>query len=290
MRSIIENNLNDIPVFLVAPSADTELFKQTLSAQIDIIPEEEFTESRCFTWLDGWRQQQVVKMSFYKLNIAEQYLAVDSDSYFIRPFRESDIFGSSNKTRLVATQNSPYFNPSKKRIQKLLGRRSNFIDMFRCFRNKNGVFELEFNTNDNDFHIPRHFISDSNYKNLPNEITESAIPYSFSRTDYIKTYFLPSPTIFSSLILKSFGEYISDKAEITFTDLIHLSSWEAAWYGHFAIKYFRNLVEFVEPLFFHFRSSEEVHCARKLGISSKSMKKSFLGITMASRHIPELQL
>lgn len=39
---------------------------------------------------NGWRYQQVIKANFHKLDIAENYVCIDSDSTFIRGFRKSD--------------------------------------------------------------------------------------------------------------------------------------------------------------------------------------------------------
>jgi hypothetical protein len=280
VASILENNRSDLPIFVCVPRSELVLFKNNLPTSLTIIAEEEFTDPRCFTWLDGWRQQQVVKLSFHRLGTCDRYLLLDSDSYFIREFSEEDIFGRPSEIRIVASSNNYVFDSSDE-IAKLAAGVSEIIP--------HSDLKIEFNE-DKSIRIPRCFLHDENYKNCPPELASAVIPYAFGRKNLTHSiHFMPPPVIFSSEILKKFERCLADE-EITFTDLIHLSPWEDDWYGHFAFKYFANLLTPVEPIFLWFITDEALIKARKMGISKHTLRKNFMGVTLAARHQFDLQL
>ncbi len=102
-RSILRHNTENLPVIFFVPAAQRLLFRNLLPASFQVIAEEEFTDPRCYSWLDGWRQQQVVKLSLHRLNLLDRFLVLDSDNYFIRDFTAADIFGAPADMRIVAT-------------------------------------------------------------------------------------------------------------------------------------------------------------------------------------------
>lgn len=282
IESILSNNKSDLPLFVCTPRCDLELFKAAVPSSATLIAEEDFTDPLCFTWLSsGWKQQQVVKMLFYRLDLCDQFLVLDSDSYFIREFSEEDIFGAADETRIVASLVPYIFGISKPIVNLALGFEA---DM------RSGDLKMDFNP-DRSLRIPRSFLKDKNYKNMPSEATLHMIPYAFSRmpTAAPHVHFLPTPIILSSEILRDFEQYVTDEG-VTFTDLIHLSAWEADWYGYFAFKFSRSRITPIEPLFLHFNSDESLNEARKMGVSRNSLTKNFLGVTLAARHQTELQL
>ena len=89
LDSVKRNNVDNIPFYISAPDTDVELFQSELGVGgytmvydggIVDIPSD----------VPGWIGQQVIKSSFWKLGLCENYVMIDSDSYFIRPFRVSD--------------------------------------------------------------------------------------------------------------------------------------------------------------------------------------------------------
>jgi hypothetical protein len=84
--SIQKFNEDKLPFYLSVPTEDIELFKQRNLPITDLIPDEDIfvAEGR------GWVQQQIVKSNFWKLDLCENYLCLDSDSYFIKPFYQHD--------------------------------------------------------------------------------------------------------------------------------------------------------------------------------------------------------
>ncbi len=89
LDSVKRNNVDNIPFYISAPDTDVELFQSELGVGgytmvydggIVDIPSD----------VPGWIGQQVIKSSFWKLGLCENYVMIDSDSYFIRPFKVSD--------------------------------------------------------------------------------------------------------------------------------------------------------------------------------------------------------
>jgi len=84
--SIQKFNKDELPFYISVPTEDIELFKERNLPVTDLIPDEDIfiAEGR------GWVQQQIVKSNFWKLDLCENYLCLDSDSYFIKPFYQHD--------------------------------------------------------------------------------------------------------------------------------------------------------------------------------------------------------
>ena len=88
LDSIIKYNRDNIPFYISVPKEDVQLFKSTLGTDgyILISDEELMNESLC----QSWKNQQIVKMVFWKAIKTENYVVLDSDSYFIKDFYYKD--------------------------------------------------------------------------------------------------------------------------------------------------------------------------------------------------------
>lgn len=85
VKSINKYNYDKLPFYISCPSSDLQLFKSKNWENTTIIADEEIDSNN-----QGWIGQQVIKSQFWKLNLCENYLCLDSDSEFIRPFYKSD--------------------------------------------------------------------------------------------------------------------------------------------------------------------------------------------------------
>lgn len=98
LLSIEEFNVERIPLFIVCPKDDFELF-EVLAPELnaELVAEESFDEP-VFSASEimssdsgvGFMNQQIYKMAFAELNLAEHYLCLDSDAVFVRPFYMKD--------------------------------------------------------------------------------------------------------------------------------------------------------------------------------------------------------
>lgn len=93
VKSIREYNRDRIPLYLIIPSEDLRSFKDKLGTEeINFL-----TDSAVLGLTMGFSKakeislppsimQQVIKSEFWRLELAENFLIIDSDSYFIRDF------------------------------------------------------------------------------------------------------------------------------------------------------------------------------------------------------------
>lgn len=140
LDSIVRYNVNKIPFYISCPRADMAEFKKYLGdAYYTLIDDESIYED---VQGNGWNSQQIVKSSFWKLELCENYLILDSDSYFIKHFYVSDfiapdgepytvmheqkeLFGwSCNKERELGFDPIKSFKECRKPIMDIFGRAS----------------------------------------------------------------------------------------------------------------------------------------------------------------------
>ena len=97
MKSIAEFNVDEIPVHLIIPEKDKDSFVENLgTGTYELHLDEEILKKvmACTTSTiadtSGGVLQQIIKSEFWRLGLAENYLIIDSDSYFIKDFSVSD--------------------------------------------------------------------------------------------------------------------------------------------------------------------------------------------------------
>ena len=105
-KSIHKHNKDDIPFYISVSGDEVDLFREHLEGlkvtvinEQDIIRANQKIDVNQFYKVRGGLRQQVVKSEFWRLNISENYLVLDSDCIFIRDFYESDY---------IAEDNTPY--------------------------------------------------------------------------------------------------------------------------------------------------------------------------------------
>lgn len=96
--SLREFNSEKIPVFMSYPQADAEFFdnmcaefKVTRVYDEDIYRSNPRHNIEALFHLSGNLSQQIIKSEFWRLGLCEEYLCVDSDMVFTRPFRARDL-------------------------------------------------------------------------------------------------------------------------------------------------------------------------------------------------------
>ena len=125
--SIEKYNRDNIPFYISCPKQDKQLFEDTLGTENytllldeDIYPLAQPKDDTIWGGvtiqtntngasveypLDGWRSQQIVKSSIHKLKITKNYLCLDSDSYFIKDFYESDFIAKDDIPYTIIHEN-----------------------------------------------------------------------------------------------------------------------------------------------------------------------------------------
>lgn len=105
--SIKKYNVDNIPYYISVPSNEYNLFKNNIDTDyVNLVIDENIINT---DGLNGWMSQQIVKSSFWKLGICENYVCIDSDSQFIRPFTIKDFMYNEETPYTVMHEHKEFF-------------------------------------------------------------------------------------------------------------------------------------------------------------------------------------
>ncbi len=150
MKSIEPHNTDSIPVYISVPSKDMDLFRQELQGfnyilinEEDILKKNPRIDMPLLYQKRGWIQQQIIKAEFWRLDISDNYLVMDSDCVFLRAFNLDDFIAEDNTPYSIINegkevlQSTERFGPSYARagfikdrapIRDILGRKGIIYD------------------------------------------------------------------------------------------------------------------------------------------------------------------
>ncbi len=125
LSSIEKFNQDHLSFYISTPRADKELLVQTLEnqgsyvwiADEDIVVANPNASLEKYQAMSGSLSQAIVKSEFWRMNLAKNYLCLDSDCVFIHPFSTSDFMGSDRVPFTVLHQNKEYFQMAQNRGQ-----------------------------------------------------------------------------------------------------------------------------------------------------------------------------
>lgn len=150
LESIQLFNEDDIPTYVSVPTKELELFKENISdLPCHLLTDEEILEkgieingpppknySRLIL-------QQIVKMEFWRMGYCQNFFWIDSDSYFIRPFRESDFFNDDGRIYNVQYEDSDLFCFAKKNgYKKIISDYKKVAQEFKDIFNRDGPYYI----------------------------------------------------------------------------------------------------------------------------------------------------
>lgn len=107
LRSIEQYNQDNIPVCIAVNNPDYKYFKNNLSGKFTLIRDSDIIVSKM---KDGWRYSAIIKPHLYRLKMYENYLCVDSDCEFIRPFHLSDFMYDENTPYTIMHENKTFMD------------------------------------------------------------------------------------------------------------------------------------------------------------------------------------
>lgn len=103
LNSIRQYNLDELVIYIIVPTEDLVSFRNKLGsdainylADLDILDLTMGCSNSTKIELPPVIMQQVVKTEFWRLRLAENYLIIDSDSYFIKDFSIKDFMFDNN--------------------------------------------------------------------------------------------------------------------------------------------------------------------------------------------------
>lgn len=142
----------------------------------------------------GWYTQQITKLCFHKIDLADDYMTIDSDIYFLRKFDKS-LF---------------YNDGTLKTVARKLGSGSERDGYKKFYKLHRGNGEMEY----------RYF-------------TSGYIKYIFNAGQLSWYDFVSSYALWSSEMLQEMEKFLKDEKFLDFADIIKLVPWEMQWYGQF---------------------------------------------------------
>ena len=261
----------NLPIVFSVPQKDLSLFKQTTKSfsNAKLIADEEFTPQECHS-LPGWFQQQVCKLHVHKLGIADSYLMMDSDAYFISIVGEDVLFDSAARLKVLFSElDSKYDDQNTRLIRFLLDEKVN-PDQFLSQRL--GSKDVIGRVNETIALAAANPSMNSNQRYAwVNQI--------FQIENEIK--FQPSQ-FFHNEILTEMQNFF-DNIGVTLTSLIKLSPWEYSWYSCFAFSLFTGDIRPENPPAIHFPTQNDYKMANDRGIDMSVISKRFSIVQMNGR-------
>ncbi|WP_114637327.1 DUF6492 family protein [Polynucleobacter necessarius] len=124
--SIDQFNGDHLPFYISTPIADKELLIETFGGHgnYEWVADEEIVAANPrssmvkYQAMAGGLSQAIIKSEFWRLGFAENYLCLDSDCVFIRPFNRSDFMNANGEVFTVLHQNKEFFQLARNRGEK----------------------------------------------------------------------------------------------------------------------------------------------------------------------------
>jgi len=138
VASFAQQNAEGLPLFIVVPPADLDLFSGLGGPHIEVLSEDLLSEFLVTEPVAGIRpgyiNQEIVKLAFWELGLTENYFCVDSDAVFVRPFGFDDFMFDATTPYTVLVEDNElkveprYYaehwqgrEPQLRHIQELVG-------------------------------------------------------------------------------------------------------------------------------------------------------------------------
>ena len=242
--SIQKYNKDKIPLYISVPKEDVQLFKNILGTSgYELITDEALLGENL---AQSWKTQQIFKMVFWKAIPTENYVVIDSDSYFIRDFYLKD-FLVNYKTPLDDAVPYTVMHEQK--------------DLFQWTAKYQDVLGWD----------PQISFAEC----------RTPIQELFDRKGRLYD-FGPVPVVWSSKVWKSLEEEYIKPNNLTFEGLINTISSEFTWYGEWLL--IKKPIELwpIEPMFKVFHYKLEYEQLKAQGYTENHWAKNYLGLVMQS--------
>ncbi len=89
LDSITKHNKDGIKVLISVNDGDYDYFKNNIPTDFQVIKDSDIIQCD-MVQSNPWQYQQIIKSQLHRIEITENYVCLDSDSYFIKDFYISD--------------------------------------------------------------------------------------------------------------------------------------------------------------------------------------------------------
>jgi hypothetical protein len=241
LDSIIQFNKDQIPFYISVPESDLELFKSVLGNEHYTL----ISDQSIDTDNTGWKGQQIVKSQFWKLGLCENYVCIDSDCFFIKPFFISDFMFDEDTPYTVCHEYKHYFEFIQKHP---------FISLNE---------PMPFDQRDSFVKERQHIMGLFGRK---------GVIYDFG----------PGPTIWSTKVWKSLEDNFIKYNNTTFSELIKLNGSEFTWYGEWLL--YSQEIRLIPkgPLFKNYHYPYLYQYDKQYNYDNEQISKLYLGVGIQS--------
>lgn len=122
LSSVEKFNVDGLPFYISTPKSHRDILCKTLGdkgyiwvADEDIVAANPKVSTQKYEAMPGGLSQAIIKSEFWRLGLAQNYLCLDSDCVFIKPFQESDFLSGDGVPYTVLHQNKEYFQLANNR-------------------------------------------------------------------------------------------------------------------------------------------------------------------------------
>lgn len=117
LASIVKHNKDSLPLVISVNNEDFDFFDKELpNRNFQLIKDSEIEDCELE---NKWIYQQIIKSQLHKLNICENYVCLDSDSYFIKDFYFNDFMYSDDIPYTVIHEQKDLFTWSSNNIKEI---------------------------------------------------------------------------------------------------------------------------------------------------------------------------
>jgi len=254
-KSVEKHNKDNIPFYLSVPEKDYKLFREKFPKNIVIFTDEEIwklakLDIKKIKKLLGWQQQQIIKLCFYKMNLSENYVTLDSDSYFFKDFYKSLFLSDDGIPFTIKNRKDNFDFKYAEKLWKedggmLDGKSVSLLESFVAIKESLGG-----NIQDNNWNC------------------------------YVSTY-----GIWSSKALKSLEEKIKKDKNWNFYDIIKYSPYELQWYGQWIDLSGVIPLKYIGDIFCIINGEENYknNLKRYINIEKDFKFKKYFGVSLQTR-------
>jgi hypothetical protein len=245
--SVRRFNRDGLPLYILVPEADLEMFQQRIGMEgvswlrdEDVIRANPALDLEIYRTLPGHISQQIVKAEFWRVNPKQNCICVDSDSRFIRDFFADDFLSPDGVPYTILHESKPFME----------------------FCLTHGIRETE-----------RHF-----------EAMSDEMRKVFGRVG--PSYaFNPFPVIWSGKVWHALEAKLEAEGS-NIMQAIVAHPYESSWYGEALLKYRSIPLLPREPIFKAYLYFEEYERDQRDGMTEAELARFYLGVVYQSNWYP----
>ena len=268
LASVEAHNPERIPFVVIVPDADRAAFADRFGrGRFTCVADEAIaTEPPTgFAWVD----QQVVKLAFWRLDVAEAYLVLDADFRVLRDIATRDFVDGDGTARIVLAHEPHVWEDAPQAVRDALLRGAPLpavsAEACRAWARAARV------------PAPRGPLE---RLLKPRFRTE---PQRWTRRPGAGLWMMPGPVVAHRALASLHDEFLSP-GRMRASELLFAFPYEYTWLGEWALARFPDAVRPIPPTFLNFRTDAGLRDARAAGLTDAAIARHYAGVALAARH------